>query len=170
MEDNFKISDEELWRFIDGTSDETEHNRIANALENSLLLQQRFEELMAFDTDLKKLDLEMPSMAFNRRVMDEVSVNIKPVALKTKVDSRIIYAIGALFTISMLGILIYAFSTSDFGVQSSAYTIDLNSSFERYLNRSTLYVFLLIDIAIGLIFLDVLLRKKSAQKKENHLL
>jgi hypothetical protein len=111
------------------------------------------------------LEEDEPSMSFTRNVMDQVKHELKPVALKTKVDNRIIYAIGGFFVTALLGILGYAFATADFKLKLHA--INLNSGIDRYINTPVLGIFVLLNAVLLLIYLDSYFRKdlKKTGKK-----
>jgi hypothetical protein len=105
-------------------------------------------------------------MSFNRNVMEQVSLEIAPISLKTKVDNRIIYGISAFFMLSLISLLVYVvlntsfeslhnvnFKLPDFNFSNS---IDIESA----ATKAGLQAFFFIDIILGLVYLDRLLRKK----------
>ena len=157
--------EEQLWNYIDGNCTPEEQAEIAVKLTVDHHYYTTYQELLKVNDELNKLDFEEPSMSFTRNVMEKVNLELKPVALKTKVDNRIIYSIGGFFTLVLVSIFVYALATSNFD-----YKLDLpkmSYSFEpgKYINHTSLQIFLFFDVVLALIYLDGVLRKRNEQKK-----
>ena len=157
--------EEQLWNYIDGTCTPVEKLEIEAKLAVNIQYHTLYQELLKVNEELTKIDFEEPSMSFTRNVMEKVNLELKPVALKTKIDKRIIYSISAFFAISIFGIFLYAIatSTSSFDFKMP----EMNFDAGKYINATTIQIFLLIDVALGLLYLDSFLRKRNilAQKK-----
>lgn len=158
--------EEQLWNYIDGNCTADEKIEIETKIAVNIQYHTLYQELLAVHHELNQLDFEEPSMSFTRNVMDKVNLELKPVALKTKIDNRIIYSIGAFFALSIIGIFIYAIakSSTSFNFKMPTMNFDVN----KYINAKTIQIFLVVDVALGLLYLDSFLRKRSlnAQKKE----
>ena len=157
--------EEQLWNYIDGNCTPEEQAEITVKLTVDHHYYTTYQELLKVNDELNKLDFEEPSMSFTRNVMEKVNLELKPVALKTKVDNRIIYSIGGFFTLALVSIFVYALATSNFD-----YKLDLpkmSYSFEpgKYINHTSLQIFLLFDVVLALIYLDGVLRKRNEQKR-----
>ena len=157
--------EEQLWNYIDGNCTPAERLEIEAKLAINIQYHGIYQELVKVNEALNKLDFEDPSMSFARNVMEKVNLELKPVALKTKVDSRIIYSIGSLFILALVGIFIYAIAISDLNFKMDVPKIDFSFGLGKYMNRSTIQIFLMIDVAIALIYLDGFFRKEKI--KEN---
>jgi hypothetical protein len=159
--------EEQLWNYIDGNCTPEEQLKIEAKLAINAEYYAVYEGLLSVNEELNKLDFEEPSMSFTRNVMDRVNLELKPVALKTKIDNRIIYSIGAFFALSILSLFIYAIATSSASFNFKMPTVNFDAS--KYVNSKTIQIFLLVDVALGLLYLDGFLRKKTlnAQKKGN---
>ena len=157
--------EEQLWNYIDGNCTPAERLEIEAKLAINIQYHGIYQELVKVNEALNKLDFEDPSMSFARNVMEKVNLELKPVALKTKVDSRIIYSIGSLFILALVGIFIYAIAISDLSFKMDVPKIDFSFGLGKYMNRSTIQIFLMIDVAIALIYLDGFFRKEKI--KEN---
>ncbi|MEJ5993705.1 hypothetical protein WG904_04665 [Pedobacter sp. Du54] len=157
--------EEQLWSYIDGNCTAEEKIEIETKIAINIQYHTLYQELLKVNEELTKIDLEEPSMSFTRNVMEKVNLELKPVALKTKIDNRIIYSIGAFFAFSILGIFIYAIATSTASFDFKMPTMNFDAG--KYINATTIQIFLLIDVALGLLYLDSLLRKRNinAQKK-----
>ena len=114
------------------------------------------------DTLLKSIALDEPSMSFNRKVMEQVALEIAPVTLKTKVSKRIIYGIAAIFITCILGSFLYALSNSNFDYTWSKIDLDLGKTTDKVLSSGFLKLFLMVDAVIALIWLDSVLRRRLA--------
>ena len=111
--------EEQLWNYIDGQCTANEKAEIEAKLAIDSNYQAVYEELLAVNQELNNLEFEEPSLSFTRNVMEQVKLEPRPVTLKTKIDKRIIYSIGAFFAISILGLFGYAISISIEGCYST---------------------------------------------------
>lgn len=158
--------EEQLWNYIDGFCTDSEKADVEAKLATDVQFQELYKALLQVNQQLAaNLDLDEPSMSFTRNVMEQVQTEIAPVKLKTKVDSRIIYAIGGFFSITLLSILGYAFATADFEIKKPV--VDFNVNLDALINPTVLMAFLFVNAVLLLIYLDSLLRKgmKKATKK-----
>jgi len=114
------------------------------------------------DALLKSIALDEPSMSFNRKVMEHVTLERVPVTLKTKVNKRIIYSIAAFFITCILGIFLYALAYSNFHYNWSKIDLDLGKAADKVLSSGFLKLFLMLDAVIALVWLDSVLRRKLA--------
>ena len=151
--------EEEIWDYIDGSCSENEKLLMEAKLANDDSYQTIYKELSAINQHLNNIDLDEPSMAFNKNVMNIIATEIAPVALKTKVDQRIIYSIGAFFMITLLSILIYAISQSHFSVPKLE--MKINIDFQQYLTPALMKGFVFIDVLVGFLYFDKFLRRKN---------
>lgn len=160
--------EEQLWNYIDGNCTAEESNAIAVKIATDAQFAQLYAELMEVNATLHTMELDEPSMSFTRNVMEQVKVELKPVALKTKVDNRIIYAIGAFFVSSLLFIFGYAIATSNVSFDFSLLKFDMDFAATKLVNPTALKIFLFVDVILALIYLDSYIRKDKnyAQKKE----
>ena len=157
--------EEQLWNYIDGNCTAEEGVQIKARLLVDDQYQKVYEELLAVNKALDHLDFEEPSMSFSRNVMERVNLEIKPVALKTKVDNRIVYSIMAFFLLSMLGIVGYVVSQSDVNYSASLSKINIQLDTEKIFTPTFLKVFFMIDVILMLLFIDSYFRKGMTQKK-----
>lgn len=160
--------EEQLWNYIDGNCTPVEKLEIEAKLAVNIQYHSIYQELLKVNEELSKLDFEEPSMSFTRNVMEKVNLELKPVALKTKVDNRIIYTIAAFFVLSLASIFVYSLATSNVGFTFEMPKMSTNFNPDKYITRTSMLVFLFVDVALALIYLDSVLRKRNltAQKKE----
>lgn len=159
--------EEQLWNYIDGNCSFAEKIEIESKIKANLQYSTAYKELLLVHGELSKLEFEEPSMSFTRNVMGQVNLELKPVALKTKVDNRIIYSIGGFFILSIIAIFGYVLATADlsFNFQLPQMNLDLYQS--KIITPAAIKIFLMVDLVLGLIYMDSFFRKRKdkAQKK-----
>ena len=156
--------EQQLWDYIDGNLDANQAKVIQEKIDNDADINLQYEELLSLNLAFQELDLEEPSMSFTRNVMDSVKLEPAPIALKTKVNTNIIYGIGGFFVASILALVGYVLYHSKLQFSDFSTRINLNIDWNTLISPMAIYGFLFIDLVIGLVFLDYLLRKKLAHK------
>src|SRR4051812_21488564 len=160
-----KTIEEEIWEYIDGSCDAAQTLTIEAKIASDAVYHQTYVELMQVHELISAEELDEPSMSFTRNVMEQVNLEIAPVALKTKVDNRIIYGIGAFFVLSILSIFIYAIANSTFTMpdfKMPKMNIDLAMS--PAATSLSMKVFLFLDMVLALFYFDRYLRKTMTHK------
>ena len=95
--------EEQLWNYIDGFCNDKKKAEVEAKLATDEEFHALYLQLLEVNQQLNHhLEIDEPSMSFTRNVMTKVEKEIAPVALKTKVDSRIVYAIGGFFALALL--------------------------------------------------------------------
>lgn len=120
---------------------------------------------------LLQSELEEPSMRFTLNVMDEIArMKIAP-ATKTYINKKIIYGIGAFFLTMILGFLIYGFGQIDWSAGSNSNSIipvDFGKlNFSVFFNNTYVNMFMMLNVVLGLMFLDRYLNKKRKERFGN---
>jgi len=156
--------EQQLWDYIDGNLDESSKKAIEEKIALDAEVRSQYEDLLKLNLVFDGIDLDEPSMSFTRNVMESIALAPAPVAMKTKVDKKIIYSIGGFFMISLLVLFGYVLYNSNLSIPKFAMNIDFNFNLDQYITPTAIYAFLFADLVIGLIFLDQFLRKKVAQK------
>jgi len=156
--------EQQLWDYIDGNLDATETKSIEEKISTNAEIKLQYDELLSLNIAFGKIELDEPSMSFTRNVMESISLAPAPVALKTKVNIRIIYGIGGFFILSLVTLLGYALFNIDFTTTDFDLKLNADFNWEKYISPTVLYSFLFADLVIGLVFVDYLLRKKMAHK------
>ena len=156
-----KTIDEEIWDYIDGSCDAAESDRIAAKIATDDRYASSYQELLKLNALMAADDLEEPSMSFSRNVMDAVALEIAPKKLTTKVNSKIIYSIAAFFIFSIAAIFFYVLANispggSEFKMPTASIRMDLS----QLLSPVSMKIFLMVDLALALLYLDRLIRRK----------
>ena len=168
MEQNEEI-EIQLWEYIDGSCNIIDHQRISILIEQDAVWKEKYAELLAFNADISKsLELEQPAMRFTQNVMDAVaSQHIAP-ATKKYINIAIIRGIAAFFIIMLATVFGYALATSHSSGTSILPKLNLdNLNLNRYINSSTMMLFVAVNIVVGLVFLDTMLRRKRVNHTTN---
>lgn len=156
--------EQQLWDYIDGNLDEIQRKNIEEKIESNAAVKLQYEELLNLNFAFSEMELDEPSMSFTRNVMENVALEPAPVSLKTRVDTRIIFSIGAFFVISILGLLGYILYNSTFTMPNFGKYFTTDFNLDKYITPTAMYVFIGLDIIIGLIFMDYVLRRKLNHK------
>ena len=156
----------QLWEYLDGTCSMDDMPRISILIERDPLWKAKYAELSTLHTSIgNTLELEQPSMRFTQNVMDVVAATHVAPATKKYINKGIIRGIAALF-IGMIGtILGYAFAHPGNGTAVKNILPKLNlGNINNIFSSGTMLVIIAVNIVIGLVFLDSLLRRKSANR------
>lgn len=156
--------EEQILNYIDGNCSLAEKSIIEAKIASDKAYDLLYQSLLAVNQQLIGLELEEPSMSFTRNVMGTVKLELKPVALQTKINHKIIYGIAALFICSILFVLGYAIATSNFKTGFSTPKLPFSLAIDDYINPTLLKIFLFIDVVLALIYLDGFLRKRTFKK------
>ena len=156
--------EQQLWDYIDGNLDDSSKKAIEEKIESDAEIKSQYEDLLKLNLVFDGLDLDEPSMSFTRNVMESVALVPAPMAMKTKVDKKIIYSIGGFFVVSLLALLGYVFYNANLEMPQFDLKVNFDFNLGKYITPTAIYAFLFADLVIGLIFLDQFLRKKVAQK------
>lgn len=159
--------EEQLWNYIDGNCNFAEKIEIETKIKADLQYSTTYKELLLVNNELSNLELEEPSMSFTRNVMEQVNLELKPIALKTKVDNRIIYSIGAIFILSIVAIFGYVVATADLNFKFNLSQLNFDLYETKIINPTSIRIFLMVDLVLILIYIDSFLRKRkdTTQKK-----
>lgn len=151
--------EEQIWDYIDGNCDTASRLKIESKIATDETYKAVYLELNAIHHQIGEISLDEPAMAFNRKVMELVELEIAPVSLKTKVDGRIIYSIAAFFILVIGTIFTYTLLQIGFAIPKLTLTTSLNLN--QYVTPTLIRGFVFFDVIIGLLYLDGLLRRKK---------
>lgn len=155
--------EEQLWDYIDGNCSIKEQALLAKKIATDHHYREIYNELLHVQQELKQFDLDEPSLSFNRNVMEQVKLELPPVALKTRVDQRIIIGIAAVFAMLLLGVMSYILANSNWSISFKMPNLNFEGLTKTFENPIALQLFIVVDVMLGLIYLDKWLRKKRLQ-------
>jgi hypothetical protein len=163
--DKHQHIEDRLWDFIDGISSPEENSVIEKLLQTDPVWQVKYRELLEMHHMIQSSEIEQPSMRFTKNVMEEITrYRIAP-ATRSYVNKKIIFGIAGFFLLVIGGFLIYGLSQINWAETSgSRLPVDfskVNVDWSKYFNSTIVNIFLMVDVVVGLMFLDRYLRRKK---------
>jgi hypothetical protein len=164
--------DERLWDYIDGACSAEEKLFIEQLIAGNLEWKAKYEELLEVHALLgNHLELDEPSMRFTQNVMEEISKHHIAPAAKSYINKRIVWGIAAFFILSIAGFFIYALGQINWTEGTAGVSL-INFSkvdfsrldFSKLVNNTYGTIFMMINVVLGLILLDMYLGSKKRQQ------
>ena len=161
--------EERLWDFIDGTCNAEEKTFIGQLIASNAEWKAKYKELLEVNQLMGDIDLEQPSMRFTQNVMEEIGkFQIAPAA-QSYINKRVIWGIGTFFLLSIVGFLIYGFGQIDWSSTGGGSKMSIDFSkvdFSVFFNNTYTNVFMMLNVVLGLVMLDMYLGKKKKQIRD----
>jgi hypothetical protein len=156
-----------LWEYIDGICDEPTQHRIAALIAADATWKSKYEELLALNNSLSAgLELEEPSIRFTKNVMDIIAQTNPVPSVRRYINPVIIKSIAAFLLVSIAVTTLFAFFSAGGGAipareipipKMQAHVPDI----ANFINTNTITVLLCVNVVLGLLFLDTILRRKA---------
>ena len=163
-----------LWDYIDGMGSPQEKTFVEQLIATNIEWKEKYKELLEVHQLVSShLELEEPSMRFTRNVMEEIGKYQIAPAAKSYINKKIIWGIAIFFFTMILGFLIYGFGQVNWSAGNGTgsllpYEIP-KVQWNKFFNNAYTNVFLMVNIVLGLMMLDMYLSKKKKQLKEKNL-
>ncbi len=167
--DNSPLADDmmqkRLWDYIDGLTNQNESMAIQKLVAENAEWRTLYHELLEVHMAISATELESPSMRFSKNVMDEIAKNHIAPATKNYIDNKIIWSISFFFITLILGFVIYCFGQIDWASGNTTATgINLPTiDYSKIFNNTFVNIFMMLNIILGLLFLDRYLNKNKKQ-------
>jgi len=159
-----------LWDYIDGVSNAEEKSAIEKLIESNLEWQRTYRELLETHQLMTSSELDAPSMRFTKNVMEEIAKYHVAPATSSYINKKIIWGVAAFFIIMIVGFLVYSFGQLNWANSNSSNIVSPNLdklNWGKFLNNSYTNIFIMINVVLGLMLLDMYLtRKKKLLKKD----
>ncbi len=165
--------EERLWDHIDGLGSIEERSLVEDLIAGDKEWQLKYRELLEVYHAMNSEEMETPSLRFTKNVMEEIARTRITPAASSYINKRIIRGIGAFFLTTIGASLIYLFTQIRF---SGSYSPGSGSSYTRQLqdrlnsfnwgrlfNSTSINIFLMVNLVLGLMLLDMWLEKKKRQ-------
>lgn len=158
--------EEKIWGYIDGSSSKEEVAFVEQMIATDANWRAKYSELKEINQLLKSdMELEQPSMRFSINVMDQLQ-ELKPApATRQYINKTIIRSIAVFFVITIVGFLIYSFTLIDWSSPAptgEGYQLpSMSFDYKLFLNSTWLNVVLMLNVVMGLLYLDNYLRRKK---------
>ncbi|MBL7697679.1 MAG: hypothetical protein JNK79_05955 [Chitinophagaceae bacterium] len=166
--------EEKLWSYIDGSLEKKELDTVEELLRSNNEWKNKYAELMEVHQLMKNnMDLEHPSLRFTQNVMEEISRLYITPATRNYINKNVIWGIGIFFLTTIIGLLIYGFGQIDWsqtgGIDSPQLQEINNINWSRVFSGTYVNVFIMVNILLGLMLLDMYLtRKKNERIRERN--
>lgn len=165
--------EDRLWDFIDGTASAEEKAAVEKLLAADPVWKAKYEELLGVHQEMQQhLELEHPPLRFTQNVMEEIARSqIAPAASKY-INKKIIRSIAAFFIITITAFFIYGLTQLDWTASESNSNFNIpvvdasKLNVTEYFNSTTISIFLVVIVVLGLRFLDLYLSKKRRKFRE----
>ena len=162
------LIEQKIWDYLDGLGNKEERSEIERLIHSDPDYQAAYESLSEISNSLVNMEMEQPSLAFTRNVMDQLKDEPVPGSVKSLVDKRIIKGL-LFFFLSSIAILLAILLTQIEWTQASEgnnYSFQLPVvNFSAFINEWTMKGFYFIDTVIVLYFFDHFLRRKNKQNE-----
>lgn len=162
-----------MWDHIDGLGSVEERSLVEDLITGNREWQLKYRELLEIQHAMHGEELETPSLRFTRNVMEEIARTRIAPAANSYINKRIIRGIGAFFLTTIGACLIYLLAQIRFYGSNSpgagfGYPLEwkdrLNSfNWGRIFNSTSINIFLMVNLVLGLMLLDMWLEKKKRQ-------
>jgi hypothetical protein len=168
---------ERLWDFIDGLSSTAERSAVEGLIATHGVWRLKYDELLELHQTMASAELEQPSLRFSKNVMEQIARYHVAPATKSYFNKNIIRGIGAFFLVTITGFLV--FSLAQFYSADQILAPDNNSSglISKYghaiqhrvdtvnwsgiFNNTYTNIFLMVNLILGLMLLDMYLARKQ---------
>lgn len=164
--------EERLWDYIDGSCPEAERSFIEELIQSRQEWREKYQELLGLHQMLSNdIELEEPSMRFTRNVMEEIGrLQIAP-ATRSYIDKKVIWGIGLFFLIMIAGLLIYTIGQINWTADNPNINLPVNLNefdWNKVFNNTYTTIFMMVNVVLGLMLLDMYLGKKKKQWQQKH--
>ncbi len=161
--------EDRLWNYIDGSVNAEEKSFVEQLIATQEEWRRKYHELLDVHQLMStSLELDEPSMRFSQNVMEEITKYQIAPATKSYINKKIIYGIGIFFLVMIVGMLAYGLGQVNWsdsvstGDPLSKYNLN-KIDFSKFFNNTYTSIFMVINVVIGLMLLDMYLRKKRKE-------
>lgn len=160
--------EEKLWSYIDGSIDPKEQPFIEKLVQTNQEWKTKYHELLDINDLMQNhMELDHPSMRFTQNVMEEISRLYITPATRNYINKNVIWGIGIFFLTTIVGLLVYGFGQIDWSQPESGNLPELplnNVNWSQMFSGTYVNVFIMVNIILGLMLLDMYLTKKKKEK------
>ena len=159
--------EDRLWDYIDGIAGEEQKSFIEQLIGSNLEWKAKYKELLDVHQLMQtSLELDEPSLRFRQNVMEEIAKYQIAPATKSYINKNIVRGIGAFFIVMVIGFFVSGFAQVNWSDSSSStmIPIDFNKvDWSKFFNNTYMNIFMMVNIVLGLMLLDMYLGKKKKE-------
>ena len=158
-----------IWEYIDGLCSPAEREMVSRHLAGDPEWKMKYNELKSIHHLLQNEELEMPSLRFNKNVMEEIAKYQVAPATRNYVNKNVIRGITAFFLIMIGGLFIYFVGQIHWISSPSNHvfpnSLDANKmNWSKLLNNSYINILMGISTMLGLVLVDRYMRGKKNEE------
>ncbi len=157
--------EESLWNYIDGSLNTSDISFVEKMIQSDAHWKAKYSELLEVHQLMQNhIELEEPSMRFTQNVMEEISRLYITPATRTYINKNIIWGIAIFFLTTIVGLLGYMFGQVNWSQPGTGYNINYNITnvdWSKLFNSAYMNIFIIINIVLALMLLDMYLTKKK---------
>lgn len=160
-------TEERLWDYIEGVCSEEDRLFIEQLIATNAAWKAKYQELLELQDLLSHhLELDEPSMRFTINVMEAIGKHHIAPAAKSYINKRIIWGIAGFFFLSIISCLIAGFAQVNWSAENTGGSLIDFSKFDisKYVNNTWFTIFMMINVVLGLMLLDMYLRVKKTKR------
>ncbi len=161
--------EEQLWAYIDGTCTGQQQQAIRLLIADDSTWREKYEELLALNSEIETLELDEPSMAFTYNVMEGIRAEHAKQPLKAAINTTVIKVIGGFFVFTILALVVFMFASINWSagvsVHSTPDPIAKLPDFSQLLNGPVVKGFMFLNVVLILFLFDGYLRRRSTSKQ-----
>ena len=160
----------QIWNYIDGTASAREIIFVEQKIATDKLWQQKYEELLELNQLLSTvLETDQPSLRFSKNVMEQIRDTQPLPATIQYINKNIIRSIAAVFIFTIIAFLAYSFVQINWSSPDGASPIpfEIKTSyidkleFGKLADSNWVNTALMINVILGLVLLDSILRRRK---------
>lgn len=159
--------EERLWEYLDGACSAEDRLFIEQLIATSQEWKTKYQDLLELqDLMTHHLELDEPSMRFTQNVMEAIGKHHISPAAKSYLNKKIIWGIAGFFIVSIICLLVAGITQANWsGGNTDNSLIDLNKinfhkvDYSRFFNNTYTSIFMMINVVLGLMLLDMYLRR-----------
>jgi len=159
--------EQRIWDYLDGIGTDDEREFTKQLIGSDSEFRSLYEELRSIHLTVSSLELDEPSMSFNKNLIQKIKMEAIPGSIESLIDKRIIYGITAFFLITITALLGILFYQTDWSRQTSFEMPEykmLEIDTPNYLNSTLINIFFFADIIVALYLFDGFLSKRQSPR------
>jgi hypothetical protein len=165
--------EDRLWEYIDGAGSADDRLFIEQLIASNAAWKAKYQELLELQDLLShRLELDEPSMRFTQNIMEAISKHHIAPAAKSYINKRIVWGIAGFFICTIIGVLIAVFAQVHWSSGSTTDSSLINNinldkvEFSGIFNKTYTTIFMMINVVLGLVALDMYLRRQRAKGRD----
>lgn len=159
-----------LWEYIDGICSAEDRLFIDELIATNKEWKAKYQELLELQNLLtNQLELDAPSMRFTQNIMEAITKHHIAPAAKAYINKRVVWGIAGFFICTIVGLLIAGLAQMNWSLASGSGSLPIdfgklnNVNFSGVFNSTYISMFMMVNVILGLVLLDMYLgRRKEA--------